>query len=79
MKYQLSIRKLAEYDVSLDCKYMPDGEFEIYSRALMEEMGYLDAKLNVFLIESTIDECKIEIIVDKMSIEELQSFTFSIL
>ena len=79
MKYQLIVRKFTEGDVSLDCKFMPDGELEMYAKALMEELEYADTISNVSLLENTINECKIEIIVDSMSFEELQSFIFSIL
>jgi len=79
MNYQLTIRKFTEDDVGLDCKFMPDGELEIYAKALMEELVYADTVSDVSLLENTIDECKIEIIVYSIGFEELQSFVFSIL
>ncbi len=79
MKCQLIVRKFTEDDISLDCKFMPDGELEVYANAFVEEMGYIDTVLNISMVEITIDECMIEIITNDLPAKVIKSLISSIL
>ncbi len=71
MTYKLTIRRFDERDLNIDCKFLPDGELEIYVKALIEDIESSDNTSQVSLLKCSYNECEIKIVTN-ISLMELK-------